>query len=141
MYTITYFQERGRGEISRLICEEAGFAYENSYVTEENFDSKKPAFPFAQVPGIYFSCNNILVLERKSDGFILAQSLAMARYLAAKANLLPTNWEDRAYADMYLDSINVLQLFTFLHLGCSFSVLPSLFRTCWCEGCQTQGIH
>lgn len=117
MYTITYFEERGRAELSRLICEEAGFAYENSFVTEENFAEKKKAFPFHQVPGIYQTIfSHDIVLERKLDDLVIAQSLAMARYLAGKANLLPTNLEDKAIADMYLDSIAVCFVFCVLHI-------------------------
>jgi len=46
------------------------------------------------------------LLKNESTGFQIAQSVAIARYLARIGNLLPSNAEDAAIADMIVDGVS-----------------------------------
>eukprot|EP01066_Platyproteum_vivax_P002191 Platyproteum_vivax@DN12681_c0_g1_i1.p1 len=92
---LLYFNARGRAELIRLIFAAAGVDYEdirfrsNEHAMED-FQKLKAEkdLPFQQVP----------LLE--IDGFELAQSQAIVRYLAAKYGLSGTTPKDSALCDM-----------------------------------------
>lgn len=69
-YKLIYFKVRGRGEFLRYILKEGGQSFTEEEVTMENWPEKKSKMPMGQVP----------VLE--VDGKMLAQSVAIGRYLA-----------------------------------------------------------
>jgi len=93
-YKLIYFKVRGRGEFIRYILKEAGQNFTEEEVTMENWPEKKPKMPMGQVP----------VLD--ADGKMLAQSVAIGRYLANEHGLAgKDNWE-KAQADMYVDGVN-----------------------------------
>jgi glutathione S-transferase len=89
-YQLYYFNSRGRAEYARLIFAVAGIEYEDIRIERENWPKLKPGkdsysshyvivvksatdMPFEQMP--------VLVVD---ESFKLAQSYAIARYLAKK---------------------------------------------------------
>jgi glutathione S-transferase len=93
-YKLTYFNSRGRAELSRLVFAAAGVTYEDVRLQKEQWPTVKPTTPFGQVP----------ILE--VDGVKLCQSAAIARYLARKFNLAGKTELDQARADMVIDCID-----------------------------------
>ncbi|KAG1679750.1 Glutathione S-transferase 1 [Nymphon striatum] len=93
-YTITYFDAKGRAEISRLILAYKEVDFEDVRVAQEDWPKVKPTLPTGQVP--------LLTLE---DGTTLPQSFAIARYLAREHDLVGRNNLEAANADALVDGI------------------------------------
>jgi len=93
--TLTYFNGRGLAEFSRLCLAEAGFEYEDKRVTDDEMKAMKASgeLPFGQVP-FY-----------KEGDFQLAQSVAIARYIADLGGFRGSCRQSRAKADMVVDSV------------------------------------
>jgi len=93
--TLVYFNGRGLAELSRLCMEEAGFEYEDKRITDDEMKAMKASgeLPFGQVP-----------FYREGD-FQLAQSVAIARYIADLGGFRGSCVESRAKADMVVDSV------------------------------------
>ncbi|KAH9508180.1 Glutathione S-transferase 1 [Bulinus truncatus] len=72
---LTYFNGRGRAEVSRLVLAVAGQKYEDVRLAGDQWAALKPKTPFGQLP--------VLEVDGKSFG----QSLAIATYLAREFNL------------------------------------------------------
>jgi len=89
--TLTYFNGRGRAEISRMILAEAGVEYDDVRVTDHTVLQDK--LPFGQLP-LY-----------EEGNFKMVQSISIARYLARKYGLGGKNEHDAAHADMIVDGI------------------------------------
>ena len=64
---LSYFDARGRAEISRLILAYAGVRYTDQRLTGEQFASVKAKLPWGQLPTI------------KYNGTMIAQSNTIAR--------------------------------------------------------------
>jgi len=94
--TLTYFNGRGLAELSRLCLAEAGFEYEDKRVTDDEMKAMKASgeLPFGQVP-----------VYREGD-FQLAQSVAIARYIADLGGFRGSCRQSRAKADMVVDSVS-----------------------------------
>jgi len=97
--TLIYFNGRGLAELSRLCLAEAGFEYEDKRVTDDEMKAMKASgeLPFGQVP-----------LYREGD-FQLAQSMAIARYLADLGGFRGNCRQSRAKVDMVVDSVLDIQ--------------------------------
>ena len=78
-YKLTYFNGRGRAEVSRLIFAQAGVEYEDKRVSSEEWGQLKPQTPFGYMP----------ILE--VDGKILSGSVPIARFLAERYGLAGSN--------------------------------------------------
>jgi len=97
-YKLYYFPVRGLGERIRYIFAYAGIQYEDVRLDREKFVAEfKPKFPFGQMP--------VLEIDGKQ---MLAQSNAIARYLAKEYHLTGTNQWEAALADMYVDGLSDL---------------------------------
>lgn len=97
-YKLVYFNLRGRAELCRLIFAAAGEKYEDVRVEKEKWPEMKASTPFGQLP----------YLEVHEDGgnvVHIAQSLAMARYLARQFGLDGKTPIQKAEVDMYADQI------------------------------------
>ncbi|XP_046456709.1 glutathione S-transferase 1-like isoform X4 [Daphnia pulex] len=98
VYKLHYFNNprRGRAELSRLIFSQAGVQFEDVRFSHSEWPNIKPTTPFSQVP----------ILE--VDGQVLAQSNAIARYLARKYGLAGKDEWEQAQTDMYIENIHDL---------------------------------
>lgn len=114
-YTITYFQARGRAEAARLIAAEGNVALKNKFVDFQTFGATKSSLPFAQLP----------VLESDDGSIVLAQSIAICRFLARKANLVPSNLEKYKIIFIQFNNYVVLHWQT-----CMWMVLPTQELPC-----------
>ncbi|XP_061427182.1 hematopoietic prostaglandin D synthase [Lethenteron reissneri] len=92
-YKLTYFNLKGRAELSRYIFAYGDIKYEDQRVDQAEWAKIKPTLPFKQVP----------VLE--VDGKILSQSFAIARFLAREAGVAGKTSLEQAQADMLVDTI------------------------------------
>eukprot|EP00743_Colponemidia_sp_Colp-15_P002739 GILK01002966.1.p1 GENE.GILK01002966.1~~GILK01002966.1.p1 ORF type:complete len:221 (+),score=26.27 GILK01002966.1:39-665(+) len=95
-YKLTYLQLRGRAEISRLIFAATGTAYEDNRIDRETWAQLKSTGIawFGQMP----------ILE--VDGKVLTQSLAIARFLARRLGLHPTDEFEAAMVDLVVDGLS-----------------------------------
>ena len=78
-YKFTYFNGRGRGEITRLIFAAAGVAYNDHRIPLENWAAHKHEAILGQLPFL------------EVDGKILPQSISIARFIARETNLAGKN--------------------------------------------------
>jgi len=93
-YKLTYFNGRGRAEVSRLIFAQAGVPYQDNRISKEDWPKLKPTMPFLQVP----------VLE--VDGTLIPQSKAIGRYLARQFGLCGKNDIEAALCDGFVDQLD-----------------------------------
>ena len=97
MSIITYYLPlRARAEITRLLLAYSGVQHENVSLSFADFMSAKSSgddiVPFGQLPSM-----------RLPSGTIIAESGAMARYVARLANLYPEDLEEIAKAEMLFE--------------------------------------
>nr|QUF59417.1 glutathione S-transferase GSTS12/13-2 [Brachionus angularis] len=96
-YKLTYFNGRGRAEITRLIFAAAGVEFEDVRYEFSEWPNKKNETPLGQLP--YLTV----------DGLHLPQSLAIARLIAKRYNLAGNGDLEQAKADAVVDTLNDLQ--------------------------------
>ncbi|NXN95298.1 HPGDS synthase, partial [Rhinopomastus cyanomelas] len=92
-YKLTYFNLRGRAEISRYLFAYSGKKYEDHRIEIADWPKIKPTIPFGKVP----------ILE--VDGVVIHQSLAIARYLARESGLAGQTPMEQALADAIVATI------------------------------------
>jgi len=90
---LTYFGLRGRGEASRWLLAYAGAEYEDHRIAFEQWPELKPKTP----------CGGLPVLN--VNGTEVAQSVAVARYVAREFKLDGKNNVEKAQGDMIVDCI------------------------------------
>lgn len=90
---LTYFDGAGRAELSRLILAAAGIEFEDRRIDSQDWKELKQDTPFGQVP----------ILEY--EGTVITQSIAIARFLAKKADLYGKDDVTQAHADMIVDYV------------------------------------
>ena len=90
-YTLTYFNVRGRAEVTRLLFAQAGVEYEDKRVSHEEWQRLKPNTPSGALP----------VLE--VDGKVLFGSGPIARFVAVTHGLAASNDLENAELDGVLD--------------------------------------
>nr|AYN44552.1 glutathione S-transferase S12 [Brachionus koreanus] len=95
-YKLTYFNGRGRAELTRLIFSAAGVAFEDERVSDWPGTVKAEA-PLGQLP--YLTV----------DGEKMPQSIAFARMLARRFNMAGSNELEQARTDVVVDTISDLQ--------------------------------
>lgn len=110
---LTYFNLKGRAELARLILAQAEVEYEDCRISREEWESVKPSK--SQSVSQSDSCNDdhshcpatplgqLPLLE--VEGEVLAQSIAIARYLARQHGLAGKTEIAAAQADMVIDSL------------------------------------
>jgi len=96
--TLTYFDAPGRAEITRLIFAYAGREFEDKRIDFATFQKMKPELPFGQLP----------VLEVEGKG-TLCQSMAIARAMAGRNNLVGSTPMHAAEADEAVDALCDIQ--------------------------------
>ena len=98
---LTYFNVRGRGEPARLLLAYGGIKYEDCRLTPAFQDPTewlklKPNTPYGSLP----------LLEW--DGTCIAQSMAVARFLAREVGLAGRDNMEAAQIDEIIDAVNDL---------------------------------
>ncbi|KAM9579553.1 hematopoietic prostaglandin D synthase isoform 3-T4 [Guaruba guarouba] len=93
-YKLTYFNLRGRAEISRYLFAYSGKKYEDHRIEAADWPKIKPTIPFGKIP----------ILE--VDGVTIHQSLAIARYLARESGLAGQTPVEQALTDAIVDTID-----------------------------------
>ncbi|KAG6613579.1 putative glutathione S-transferase [Phytophthora cinnamomi] len=93
---LTYFDGKGRAELTRLIFNYGGVAFTDDRIARNDFPALKPTLPLGQVP----------VLE--VNGTTYAQSMAIARYAAKLSGLYPSDPVKALKADMFSCSLGEL---------------------------------
>ncbi|XP_058788916.1 glutathione S-transferase-like [Phymastichus coffea] len=96
-YKLIYFNARGRAEHIRYVLAFAGVDYVDERISKERWPELKKSMPFGQLP----------VLE--VDGQRIAQSNAIARYLARKHGLVGADEWEAMQCDMLVDSLGDLR--------------------------------
>merc|ERR1711935_543189 len=84
---LTYFNAKGRAEVSRLILAYGGAKYVDDRLTGEQFGARKSSLRYTQVPMLTY------------NGEPIYQSLTIARFLAAEFNLVGKNNVQAAQAN------------------------------------------
>nr|AYN44524.1 glutathione S-transferase S6 [Brachionus plicatilis] len=92
-YKLTYFDIRGRGEFIRFIFAAANHKFEDNRINPADWSNLKASTPFQQLP--------TLEIHEDSETVILAQSKAIARFLADRFGFNGENEIERALIDMY----------------------------------------
>jgi glutathione S-transferase len=105
---LTYFSSRGRAELIRLVCAEAGVAFEEKSLGVYHPVDKTPAFlalkatgtlPFAAVP-----------IWDEAGGFRLAQSDAIVRHVAREHGLYGSSTREASLCDMIFASVDEVRM-------------------------------
>ncbi|EFA00065.1 glutathione S-transferase [Tribolium castaneum] len=96
-YKLIYFNARGRAEHIRFIFAYAGVEYEDERIPREKWPEIKKRTPFGMLP----------VLE--IDGKAVAQSNAVARYLARQYGLAGRNEWEALQCDVLVDTLGDLK--------------------------------
>jgi len=91
---LTYFNGRGRAEITRWIFAEAGVDFEDNRIEGKDWGKLKDSTPYGQLP----------LLE--VDGVTLAQSSAIERYAARLGGLAGKNDLENAKADSIVEALH-----------------------------------
>lgn len=97
-YKLVYFNGRGRAELNRLLFVQAGVAYEDVRCEREEWPKYKAASPTGQAPYLYI------------DDMVIAQSIAIARYLAREHGLYGSGSLEAAKIDMIVDTMDELMM-------------------------------
>ncbi|XP_072014440.1 S-crystallin SL11-like [Amphiura filiformis] len=92
-YKLIYFNGRGRAEVARYVFALAGAEYEDHRIEFSEWAALKPTMPAGALP----------VLE--VDGARIAQSHAIARYVAREFNLAGDNNLEMAQCDQVLETL------------------------------------
>ncbi|XP_076239033.1 glutathione S-transferase-like [Calliopsis andreniformis] len=98
-YKLIYFNARGRAEHIRYIFAYAGIDYVDERIPKERWPELKKSMPYGMLP----------VLE--IDGKPIAQSNAVARYLARKHNLTGRDEWEAMLCDVLVDTLGDLKQF------------------------------
>lgn len=99
LYVLVYFPVRARAEHIRLMLEDLKLPYKMEIIPKENWRTYREAakgtaeLPFGQLPVLRYG------------DLQLAQSGAIARYLARKYHLYGSNEKEKAMADMVYETV------------------------------------
>ncbi|XP_060066206.1 glutathione S-transferase 3-like [Ylistrum balloti] len=92
-YRLTYFNVRARGELSRLLFNQAGVDFEDVRIEQDKWPALKKEVPGGTLPVLTY------------DGKQYGQSMAIARYLASEFGLYGKTNLDRLMIDEILCDI------------------------------------
>ena len=91
-YKLTYFNARGRAELTRLILAQAGVEYTDERLNYEEWVQRESSTPFGVIP----------VLE--VDGKLIGGSIVIARYVAEKFGVAGSNDFENAIIASIVDA-------------------------------------
>ncbi|CAL4159004.1 unnamed protein product [Meganyctiphanes norvegica] len=93
-YKLIYFNTRGRAELARWCFAYGGIPYNDDRIERDNWAERKKEMPGGQVP--------VLMV----DGKPLPESLAITRYVAKQAGLVPKDDLEAAGCDAIVDALS-----------------------------------
>jgi len=96
LYTLVYFNGRGRAEVARLLFAQAAVRYEDKRLEGDEWPKLKPTTKTGSLPYL------------KIDGYELPQSMAIARFLAREFSMYGVNNLEMAKVDVILDTMEEL---------------------------------
>jgi glutathione S-transferase len=99
---LIYFPTRGRAELIRLILAEAGVDFDEHPVISNGQPMNGLPTDFTQLKASGLLPFQAVPVWEEPDGFRLAQSLAIARYLSRKYGLLGSSAREEAQIDQVL---------------------------------------
>ena len=91
---LLYFNGRGRAEVTRLLCAEAGIAYDDTRVEGKDWPALKASAPYGQMPLL------------KVGTLTIAQSGAIERYIARQGKLYGANDLEAAQIDSICEGVH-----------------------------------
>ncbi|KAG2184559.1 hypothetical protein INT43_000468 [Umbelopsis isabellina] len=96
-FELFYFELHGFGLPARILLSLSGFDWTNRFPTNWAGEEKAKT-PFGKIP---------LLTETRADGskFVLAESSAICRYIARKANFYSDNEEEAALIDQFASNL------------------------------------
>src|SRR4051812_48818940 len=94
--TLIYFPVRGRAEIIRLVLAEAGVEYDEHPILKGEPPRNGRPTDFAELKASGLLPFQAAPVWEDADGFRLAQSLAIVRYLSKKHGLMGSNPREEA---------------------------------------------
>jgi glutathione S-transferase len=103
-YKLTHLNIRPRAEPIRMIFALKEIPYEDVRIERADWPAQKEKFPWGQVP--------VLEINGKT---VLAESLAITRYLARKYGLTGANEVEAAKCDEYVDTIGEVRVHWFAY--------------------------
>ncbi|KAL0479878.1 glutathione transferase [Acrasis kona] len=95
VYTLTYFELKGRGEPIRLIAEFGKIEYKNDIVPYDQWLEKKKKTKFGHVPYV-----------TDEDGFVINESVAICRHFAKAGGLYPKDDREQTISDQWVDALS-----------------------------------
>jgi glutathione S-transferase len=102
--TLTYFSSRGRAELIRLVCAEAGVAYREKGLGVYHPVDKTPDFNALKATGILPF--DMVPIWEEPGGFLLAESDAIVRHLARTHGLYGRDAREAARCDMIFSALD-----------------------------------
>ncbi|CAG2247161.1 HPGDS [Mytilus edulis] len=96
-YKLSYFEERGRAEILRLLFAGAGQEFEDERLTGDSWAAFKPKTPYGQMP--------LLTVDTKTT---INQTGAIARFIAREFGLYGTDNMESSKCDVIFETYNDL---------------------------------
>ncbi|XP_052086426.1 glutathione S-transferase 1-like [Mytilus californianus] len=94
-YKLSYFEERGRGEVLRLMFAGAGQEFEDDRLKGDSWAAFKPKTPYGQMP--------VLTVDNKT---MINQTGAIARFIAREFGMYGTNNMENTKCDVIFETIN-----------------------------------
>jgi len=120
---LTYFDLKGRAEISRLILSYSGVRFTDERLTGAQFGAIKSSLAYGQMP----------ILNYK--GQVLYQSITIARFLAREFKLAGKSNIESAQADEVVDAVLDLQTGMFKEVGAGNTAgVEKVLDTTWPAG-------
>ncbi|CAJ0598692.1 unnamed protein product [Cylicocyclus nassatus] len=108
-YKLTYFDGRGTAEVIRQIFALAGEKYEDVRISRDEWQKLKPQMPFGQLPVLEVDLKEVAQspdhqkLPGNEKTWKLAQSFAIARFLAKQFGFSPKCPFEEALVDSLMD--------------------------------------
>jgi glutathione S-transferase len=106
--TLTYFSSRGRAELIRLVCAEAGVAHREEHLGVYHPVDKTPAFNALKATGVLPF--DAVPLWEEEGGFRLAESDAIVRHLARTHGLHGRDAREASRCDMIFAGADEVRL-------------------------------
>ncbi|CAG0890308.1 unnamed protein product [Darwinula stevensoni] len=100
-YKLIYFDVAGRGEVIRLLLHQSGVEFEDHRITRDEWPNLKLEMPFGQIP--------VLQVFTDEGTKVLAQSNAIARFIARSHGMDGKDTWESAQCDMLVDVMGDMQ--------------------------------